>query len=1553
LGALGFLIDMLNYQPALAKKLFFYDEEKGELNPVMGRVHNSIDTVSSVTADDGPLMQEIAAASQMTVVRTPEEGLEIVPDPLSIDARLDDQLLLGQSTYDAAMTFSIDPTDGEVITAPALADQVKQIYAAPLDQPASVEFEEDDLQNIFLEEAREVIGNAVQAIETLLKNPADTEHLTILRRSFHTLKGSSRMVKLGEFGEASWAMEQVLTTWLAEQKAASREFLTLCSEVIAGLEHWVDDIAAGRDARWSATPFCSSAEAMRINGHYSSLDLSGEAHDFLLQPGAENTPAFDAIDKVEIPQIDTKPEFAIKLDAVLNNEPVVESHAQIALIAEDAIADLEDLDFDSLFAQSSENNVLPAEINMAADDLVKGLAARPQFLEAIELSPADFERYFQVEARMPAISATINAAAPELPRFTLKDELAAVPETAAFESLPIKLQDEISATDVAEIEETPERIFSFPAADSFNNEQQQEEEQEQEQEQENETFKVIGGLRIGIPLYNVYLNEADEWSRCLVNELAEWALESDQPISASTVAFAHSLAGSSGTVGFTALSEMARSLEHALENSRNHHSHGAYSYGQLFVEASEDIRQLLHQFAAGFLKQPQPGILERLNQLEFFGSVSPRLFEGDQADYGPVGQDKAVPAPVVLPEASDTLTSLLEAQAVVKPFVKAMEPTLLQRDGQAQLAEDIAVALKINIVQKGGPPFSLTADILVPGPTAADSLSTARISLPALTPVPAAISHPVSNLPLAGHEDVNNDIDAVDAIDLELFPIFEEECAELMPCLATALRLWAENPGELGARLEVLRVLHTLKGSARLAGAMRLGEMAHHIESDIAYVGSDAAASQAFEPLLIRFDWMQAAFELLRQNNQDLAQAPMIDTETAVSMTMQPGQKDFNIPMPDAGDEFHGASNVDSGRKVAIPRPQAMVIQPLRQAANSFIRVRTRLLDCLVNQAGEVMITRSRLEAQIGQLRISLNDMTANLARLRQQLRDIELGAETQMQSRLALSKEAQAGFDPLEFDRFTRVQELTRMMAESVNDVATVQRTLQRTVEATEDDLIAQGRQTRELQRDLLRTRMVEFESVAERLYRVVRQASKETGKQVRLDLQGGSLEMDRGMLDRMMPAFEHLLRNCVIHGIESPQARADAGKELVGVITINLRQEGNDVSVEISDDGAGLDLALIRKHGVRLGLLTPDQLMDDQVVGNLIFLPGFSTAEHVTELAGRGIGMDVVRSGVIALGGRIDTSTVTGKSTQFNMVLPLTTAVTQVVMIRAGALSVAVPANLVDTVRRASLAELEQAYRTGSLDFAGEAVPFYWSGALLQASHHSVDAQTKTSLIIVFRSASRRIALHVDEVLGNREVVIKNLGPQLSRLPGLTGMSVLPSGAVVLIYNPVALADVYGAQARAWMNDRPGQSGTGGAGHNAEKDTPLQSVAPLILVVDDSITVRRVTQRLLLRDGYRVAMAGDGLQALERLTEEMPAVVLSDIEMPRMDGFDLARNIRADKNMKDLPIIMITSRIAEKHREHAMELGVNHYLGKPYSEEELLRLVQHYCSAPAIVIA
>ncbi len=1491
LGALSFLIDMLNYQPALAKKLFVYDDIKGELRPLMGRTQKP-DDASSVTTSSELLSEEVISLVQHADAGASAEKLTVELDTLATHAALAGQPGLAKNAHDALVAVSGHNEQAAADALSTLAFSVAPVAVVAASQPEEVDFEEDDLRDIFLEEAREVAANGQQALAALAHSPGDVGELTVLRRVFHTLKGSSRMVGLNEFGEAAWSVEQLFNSWLADQKPASEELMLLSTNSLTAFSGWIEDIAGNRDGAWSAATFRISADAMRTEGRLVDLVLPGGAPAASVstepEPALPQTPGLVA----ETPEPDIAEaagDADIDFDDFFGTAEPASPVAPATAI--EPVAEIQGIDFESLSALSG----LPEAKTAIGSDVPAVPVA-----EAVEVPELSFELDIPAESTPALADAAVELSDAD---FDIDFQVLEVPVEPGSnaESASPEVVVELPKSDLSEAGIAAEMQAETGASAAFSGNDEQ--------------VKVIGTLRIGIPLYNVYLNEADEWSRRLVTEMSEWALELDHPISDSTVALAHSLAGSSATVGFDALSEIARLLEHVLQQSQTHHSHSsATKYASLFVGAAEDIRRLLHQFAAGFLKEPDAALMEQLHNLEFADSVS--IFPSEPAD---------------IDSGFDGILKVDEIPADVEAEPEALAPLTTE----AKLAEVVA------------PDARSVASIA--GPATVEPL------LAVVPDEPAQTQHFLSG-PTEIYSDEDDDIDAVDAIDPELFPIFDEEAAELMPQLGAALRQWSARPDNAGARMEVLRALHTLKGSARLAGALRLGEMAHHIESEIEFLGSESAAEQDFEPLLVRFDAMEHTLDALRKGDAGAVQTQAEERKPASVATAAPPEaaKSTEAASDTPGAEDH-APVVPSPAPVAralVPAPQTMAMQPLRQAASASIRVRSQLLDRMVNQAGEVMITRSRLEVELSQLRGSLSDMSGNLNRLRQQLRDIEVQAESQMQSRMAQAKEDQAGFDPLEFDRFTRVQELTRMMAESVNDVATVQRTLQRTVEATEDDLIAQARQTRELQRDLLRTRMVEFEGISDRLYRVVRLASKETGKQVKLDLLGGTIEMDRGMLDRMTPAFEHLLRNCVAHGIESPEARLAAGKEAAGLITVNLRQEGNDVSVDFSDDGAGLDLKRIREKGISLGLVSADQVLSEQDAANLIFMPGFSTASQVTELSGRGIGMDVVRAEVNAVGGRIETSTVTGKGTHFKLVLPLTTAVTQVVMLRAGNLSVGVPANVVETVRRATAKELQQAYNTGTMDVAGESVPFFWSGALLQSSHNSNEAQAKTTPVVIFRSAAQRIALHVDEVLGNQEVVVKNLGPQLSRLPGLAGMSVLASGAVVLIYNPVALASVYGQVARALSSDRaePHMLEAAPAGSAATPQAPVLTQVtpqiPLILVVDDSITVRRVTQRLLQREGYRVAMAADGLQALERLQEERPAVVLSDIEMPRMDGFDLARNIRGDVRLASLPIVMITSRIAEKHREHARELGVDHYLGKPYSEEELMSLVRHYCN-------
>jgi chemosensory pili system protein ChpA (sensor histidine kinase/response regulator) len=676
------------------------------------------------------------------------------------------------------------------------------------------------------------------------------------------------------------------------------------------------------------------------------------------------------------------------------------------------------------------------------------------------------------------------------------------------------------------------------------------------------------------------------------------------------------------------------------------------------------------------------------------------------------------------------------------------------------------------------------------------------------------------------------------------------------------------------------RALHTVKGSARMAGAMRLGQHTHELETQIEnMVHAGTTTPAAFDELLANYDQALLLFEQLQQPAQPSGSAPAAA-----------------VPAP-------------------APAEQAGARAPL-------VRVRADILDRVVNQAGEVSITRSRLENQVGSLKGALSDFSDNLDRLRRQMREIEMQAESQIASTLSIAGEAR--FDPLEFDRFTRLQELTRMMAESVNDVEAFHESLSRTVDSAQEDLAAQQRMTRDLQRDLMRVRMVPFASLSERLFRVARQTAKETDKRVNLDIRGGAVEIDRSVLEQMAAPFEHLLRNAIVHGIEARAERAGAGKPETGEVLVQVSQHGNEVAIGFSDDGAGLDLDRIRAKARALGLVAPDALVSDMEAAELIFEPGFSTADTLTELAGRGVGMDVVRSEAHALGGRVAVETEPGKGTRFSIHLPLTLAVAQVVLVAAGGRTHALPSTLVEQVLQVRDSELAAAQAAGTIAVGGQPHALHALDALLGEAPAGGGALQRLNPVLVVHGASGRIALRVDEVLGNREVVVKNIGPQLARVPGIAGATVLGTGEIVLILDPVVLAG------------RPAQL----AVPVQEGSAPTRRAT--VMVVDDSITVRRVTQRLLEREGYGVMLAKDGIDALEQIEQARPDLMLVDIEMPRMDGFDLTREVRGNEATKWIPIIMITSRTADKHRNYALDLGVNAYFGKPYQEPVLLAAIE-----------
>ncbi len=953
---------------------------------------------------------------------------------------------------------------------------------------------------------------------------------------------------------------------------------------------------------------------------------------------------------------------------------------------------------------------------------------------------------------------------------------------------------------------------------------------------EPEHVVMLGEAAISTTVFTIFSGEAHALMGILLAEhetLKQHGIVTDEMLRA-----VHTLAGIAGSVQLHALSDLGHAFEHALDQL----SRDTLSEEELILvgEAIEAMQVMVVSAIDLQVSAPQPGLVARLEE-----AAQPRanVYHAD--------------LDAILPEEEAALVREDDVIATVATAAVAVE--------ESEEATSVAV------------PTVLPAE------------------LPAAAPAAAPITAP------GGTRGRSQRLE--DELDAQLLPLFLEEAAEIVPAVGESLRKWRGIAGdagnnkaafaEMGHAIE--RRLHTLKGSARMAGAMALGEVAHHMETRI----ETALAASKFAPSL--FDELDNAFDRIGQL-LDLLARPATDVSEAAA-----------------------AAAVASKESTAI----------------NVLRARADAIDQMVNQTGEISIARSRIEGELRSLKAAMQELTDNVTRLRSQLREVEIQADSQMQAAVqAVDGQSKEGFDPLEFDRFTRFQELTRMMAESVNDVQTVHQSMIRAMDGTDAALAVQARLNRELQKDLMRVRMVAFGTLSERLHRIVRQTAKDAGKRANVDIRGAGVELDRAVLERITAPIEHVLRNAVIHGIETPEQRQALGKPVIGDIRIEVSQEGNEMRLAIFDDGAGLDLERIRAKAIQVGLLAEGTVVSEAELADFVFFPGFSTARELTQSAGRGMGMDVVRNEVAALSGRAELFAERGKGMRIIIFLPLTLAVTQVVLVRANGRLFAIPSVMVEQVMQYRPEQLAALYAVRQVEWRGRRYPLHYLPYILGSKQAKAEQKRFASVIFV-RSGASAIALHVDEIVGgSQEVVVKAIGPQLQRVPGMAGATIIGSGDIVLIINPVSLAGAATAAATAAAADTA-----------PPPLTPSPASLKMVMVVDDSLTVRKITSRLLERQGYTVVMARDGVEALEKLQEDLPDVMLVDIEMPRMDGFDLTRNVRADSRLAKVPIIMISSRTADKHRNYADEIGVSAFLGKPYQEEELLARIEECMAGQAAV--
>jgi len=1292
---------------------------------------------------------------------------------------------------------------------PASAEASPAPTAASVSAPAESEID-DEIREIFIEEAEEVLENVKQLLPAWLNDPADEHSLKELRRNFHTLKGSGRMAGAAELGEFSWSIENMLNHVIdgtIQSSAVMADLLQQSNELLPEL---LEQFRSGTPPQGDVATLQEMAFALAEPGAAPPTPAAAPA------AVAEAAPAEVPAVAEEIPQMDPAllEIYAKEADGHLQeieayidewrgggshkvSEPLVRAlhtlKGSSRMAGVMSIASVcEQLEKYAKTLQANHQGVDEQGVDalQAADEYTRAMIGfmvdgqtgeQPEATQAMEMAHAVYADVqhlehiadAQPEAGLAGSEEIVSGAIEELEQ--IAEELPEAEESITLEPLPETVPETEPAAEIV-VEEVP-----APAPSAG----------EVEEEYDTE-------------LLDIFLEEGADILDSSEETLQAWVDNpDDRGLVESLQRQLHTLKGGARMAGIMPIGDLSHSLESTFE---------AVVEGQLQrTPQMMDLLQLSHDRLVTMLEQvrnhePVTPADDLIRKVAVLGHAPAAEAEEEGAaaavEHISAGEFELAISEVELNH-GNWLRDIDEKAAFNELYKSAISlADLCGRSGSAELG-GIASALErvLAAIMDGHVPVSKKAGDL--------------------------ISHV----------------------------------------------------------LDLTRRIHT-----QYAQGLPLSD-GQSLIADVDELITRSLAEEALDAAVISSDELSKEKEAEQQ--QSLAE-----------------EVKWKRDKPEA----------EAGDKRQAPRIQ-----------HEMVRIRSDLLDNLVNYAGEVSIYRSRVEQQIGSFRSNIGEMDRTVERLHEQVRAFEIENEAQIESRREETMKVQEDFDPLELDRFTHMQQLSRSMAESLNDLLSIEDLLSGLVRESETLLVQQSRVNTELQENLMHTRMVPLVENAPRLRRIVRQTASELGKRATLKFKGAEVEMDRNVVERMMAPLEHMIRNSIAHGIESGEERGKVGKPDEGTITIALAREGSEIVIQVSDDGAGIDVEVVRKKAVARGMMKEDAVLSDKDVIRFILESGFSTAQSLSQIAGRGVGMDVVNSEIKQLGGVLEIDTVPGTGTTFTMRIPITLSVSRALLVHVAADTYAIPLLSVSGIERVETAELERllASEDPTMTWLGEEYDLMHLTKILGIGPGSLNKDLPRQPLLLARSGQHRIAFAVDHLLGSREIVVKSLGSQLSTLQDIAGATILADGNVALIIDmPSLIRRGLAHKSRAEV---------------VEISVPETSIQePLIMVVDDSITVRKVTERLLKRHNMRCITARDGIDALSVLEENIPDVMLLDIEMPRMDGFELATHMRNSDRFKDIPIIMITSRTGEKHRQRALDIGVNKYMGKPYTEVDLLENIE-----------